>query len=526
MKFITRRYKHMRFAVMKTAFLVVVLNIIFEPVFTKYVAEPDNLFKVYLNGTEIGFVGKNVDLDEVLCDARREICYQNDGLILADADLTYETSEAIFAETDSEKVIKERMVDVLNNSIHDVLQHAYTLKIGNDVYNLKGSDEVKQALQAAIDVYDEEGKYTVQLERDSTRELSSLTAVVVTKEESEAEAAKEQPIFAGVENFFENISEAIDELIAGDDFDDYEYGVQEMSFGSSIEVVDAYLMRDQLNTVDEVIETITAAQEKSSIYKVEAGDTLSGISMDTNIPMEKIIALNPSIESETSTIRIGQEIIITSPAPPLSIERKEQVYIEEDYDADVIYVENNDWYTTEMVTLQQPSAGHRNIVAIVNYENDKEVSREVVKEEVVLEAVAKIVERGTKTPPTYIKPISGGRMSSTFGPRKAPTKGASTNHKGIDWSVATGTSVYASSGGTVTKAGWARGYGYCVTIRHPDGKETVYAHLSKVLVKAGQTVRQSDRIALSGNSGVSTGPHLHFEIHINGVAVNPLKYLN
>lgn len=516
----------MRFSVMKVAFLVVVLNIIFEPTFTKYVAEPDNLFKVYLNGVEIGSVGKNVDLDEVLCDARREICNQNDGLILADAEITCETSEAVFAQTDSEIVIKERMVDVLNNSIHDVLQHAYTLKIGNEIYNLKGSDEVRQALQAAIDEYDLEGNYAVQLQRDSTRELSSLTAVVVTKEESEAEAVAEQPVRAGIENFFENIIEAVDELLAGDGFEDYEYGVQEMSFGSSIEVADAYLMRDQLNTVEEVIEAITAAQEKSSIYKVESGDTLSGISMDTNIPMEKIIALNPAIESETSTIRIGQEIIITSPAPPLTIKRKEQIYIEEDYDAETVYVDNNDWFTNQTVTLQQPSAGHRNIVAIVDYENDKEVNREVVKQEVVLEAVPKIVERGTKTPPTYIKPISGGRMSSTFGPRKAPTKGASTYHKGIDWSIATGTSVYASSGGTVTKAGWARGYGYCVTIRHPDGKETVYAHLSKVLVKAGQTVRQSDRIALSGNSGVSTGPHLHFEIHVNGVAVNPLKYLN
>lgn len=526
MKFITRRYKRMRFSTMKTAFLVVVLNIIFVPTFTKYVAEPDNLFKVYLNGTEIGTVGKNINLDEVLCDARREICYQNDGLILADADLTYDTSEAVFAQTDSESVIRERMVDVLNNSIHDVLQHAYTLKIGNEIYNLKGSDEVRQALQAAIDVYDEEDNYTVQLVRDSSRELSSLTAVVVTKEESEAEAASEQPVWAGIENFFEEIVDNVEALLAGDGFDKYEYGIQEMSFGSSIEVADAYLMRNQLNSVDEVIEAITAAQEKSSIYKVEAGDTLSGISMDTNVPMEKIIALNDAIESETSTIRIGQEIVITSPAPPLAIERREQVYIEEDYDAETIYVDNNEWFTNQMVTLQQPSAGHRNIVAIVNYENDKEVSREVVKEEVVLEAVAKIVERGTKTPPTYIKPISGGRMSSTFGPRKAPTRGASTNHKGIDWSVATGTSVYASSGGTVTKAGWARGYGYCVTIRHPDGKETVYAHLSKVLVNAGQTVRQGDRVALSGNSGVSTGPHLHFEIHVNGVAVNPLKYLN
>jgi murein DD-endopeptidase MepM/ murein hydrolase activator NlpD len=245
-----------------------------------------------------------------------------------------------------------------------------------------------------------------------------------------------------------------------------------------------------------------------------------------DIPMEKIISLNDAIEDENSMIRVGQEIIITNPEPPLSINRVEQEYIEEDYDAEVQYIENDEWYTTDRVTRQEPSAGHRNIVAQINYLNDKEISREVIKEEVLLEAIPKIVERGTKIPPTYIKPVSGGRLSSTFGRRNAPTRGASSNHQGVDWAIAKGSTVMASSGGKVTKAGWAKGYGYVVYIQHPDGKETRYGHLSKVLVSVGQTVRQGDKIALSGNSGVSTGPHLHFEIRVNGTAVNPLKYLN
>ena len=84
----------------------------------------------------------------------------------------------------------------------------------------------------------------------------------------------------------------------------------------------------------------------------------------------------------------------------------------------------------------------------------------------------------------------------------------------------------ASSAGTVTRAGWGSGYGYVIYIKHSDGRETRYGHLSKILVKVGQTVSQGEKIALSGNTGVSTGPHLHFEILINGTQVNPLNYLN
>lgn len=84
----------------------------------------------------------------------------------------------------------------------------------------------------------------------------------------------------------------------------------------------------------------------------------------------------------------------------------------------------------------------------------------------------------------------------------------------------------ATSGGKVTAAGWQSGYGYVVYIDHGGGVTSRYGHLSKVLVKVGQSVSQGDVIARSGNTGNSTGPHLHFEIRVNGNAVSPLSYLN
>lgn len=78
----------------------------------------------------------------------------------------------------------------------------------------------------------------------------------------------------------------------------------------------------------------------------------------------------------------------------------------------------------------------------------------------------------------------------------------------------------------MVRAGWGSGYGYVVYIDHEDGRQTRYAHLSKILVKVGQKVKQNDKIALSGMTGNVTGPHLHFEILINGSQVNPEKYLD
>lgn len=328
-------------------------------------------------------------------------------------------------------------------------------------------------------------------------------------------------IFKTLDEMFEGVEPAGEK-----DFSDYELGLVSLEFGDEVEVVESYLSEEELTPIDEAIEEVTKEQEKNQIYEVVSGDSLSKIAVENELTIEKLIEMNESIENENSTIRVGDEIIITVPEPELSVERQEEIYYEEDYEAEIIYVDNDDWYTTESKTLQEPSAGHRKVVAMVSYRNNAETDREIIKEEVTYEAVPKIVEKGTKIPPTYIKPISGGRLSSGFGRRSRPTRGASTYHKGIDWATPVGTAVMASSGGTVAKAGWGSGYGYVVYINHADGRQTRYGHLSKVLVSAGQTVSQGQKIALSGNTGISSGPHVHFEILIDGSQVNPLKYLN
>ena len=117
-------------------------------------------------------------------------------------------------------------------------------------------------------------------------------------------------------------------------------------------------------------------------------------------------------------------------------------------------------------------------------------------------------------------------VTSEFGNRRDPFTGERRGHTGMDLAVPTGTSVRAALPGTVTVSTYNRGdYGYYVMIDHGNGLSTLYGHNSQLLARVGQTVEAGDVIALSGSTGRSTGPHLHFEVRINGERTNPRSYL-
>lgn len=118
-----------------------------------------------------------------------------------------------------------------------------------------------------------------------------------------------------------------------------------------------------------------------------------------------------------------------------------------------------------------------------------------------------------------------GRVTSEFGYRRSPAGRGSTNHEGIDIAASTGTSVRAAADGVVTFAGRRSGYGNVVIISHGYGYSTLYGHNSRNKVKVGERVKKGQQIAFVGSTGISTGPHVHYEVRINGRAVNPRKFL-
>ena len=122
-------------------------------------------------------------------------------------------------------------------------------------------------------------------------------------------------------------------------------------------------------------------------------------------------------------------------------------------------------------------------------------------------------------------PINGARLSSSFGMRKHPIDGYNKMHRGTDFAAPKGTPIMASGNGTVKKAGWCGGGGNCVKIKHNSTYETVYAHMSKFArgIKKGVRVKQGQTIGYVGSTGKSTGPHLHYEVIVNGKKVNSQK---
>lgn len=118
-----------------------------------------------------------------------------------------------------------------------------------------------------------------------------------------------------------------------------------------------------------------------------------------------------------------------------------------------------------------------------------------------------------------------GWMTSGFGMRNSPFSGAVKMHEGLDIAARIGTPIYASADGIVSQSGYEEGYGKLVAVDHGYGYKTFYAHTSKIYVKVGQRVKRGDLIAAVGNTGSSTGAHLHYEVRLNGVPLNPKKFL-
>ncbi len=162
-----------------------------------------------------------------------------------------------------------------------------------------------------------------------------------------------------------------------------------------------------------------------------------------------------------------------------------------------------------------------------HYENIEADLQAKIQEQIAAASGFSTLPAGPMTSPSaagLIWPVSGV-LSSGFGPRSSPGGVGSTDHEGIDISAPEGTPIRASKGGSVILASYNGGYGNYTCVDHGNSLSTCYAHQSRFGVTVGQSVNQGQVIGYVGSTGASTGPHLHFEVRINGVAVDPMGYL-
>lgn len=300
--------------------------------------------------------------------------------------------------------------------------------------------------------------------------------------------------------------------------------VESVRFLEKVDIDPCSTDLEDLHSEEEMVDLLCTSGEKETVHKVVAGDTLHSIAKKYDVWEDQLLADNKGINSKK--LEVGSNIIVKQQAPVLTYEVVEKITYDKVIEHKVEEQKSADIYEGMTETQQAGSDGLSEITARVTLQNGKKVVEEDLVTTVKEEPVTEVVLVGTKErPPTvgsgkYIWPLKDSfTQTSGFGSRWG------RQHKGIDLAVSVGTTVYAADGGTVVEAQYSGSYGNVVMIDHQNGQETRYAHNSKLLVKKGDKVYQGQPIAKSGNTGRSTGPHVHFEIRFNGEPRNPLNYL-
>lgn len=289
-----------------------------------------------------------------------------------------------------------------------------------------------------------------------------------------------------------------------------------------IEFVKKDIPLNKMNNEEELLEIIKTGSEKIKTHTIEVGENFWTIAKIYGTTMEELEKANP--DKDGQYLQIGDEIRLVMPAPKLTVETIEEIQYEEAVDYDVKVELNNSMYKNQKKVKVEGVRGETKITANIVRHNGIEIEKNIVSEEVVKKPTDRIVVKGTKDVPrtvatgTFLMPTRG-RFTSGFGRRWGRM------HRGIDIAAPTGTPIKAADGGTVTFAGSNGSLGKMVKINHGNGLETIYGHCSKIHVRVGQKVYKGQHIANVGNTGRSTGPHLHLEVIKNGVHQNPSRYV-
>lgn len=424
----------------------------------------DKSFVVYYQGTNLGIIDDKEDIDKIFSDIKK------------DFEDTYQMSVEINEEVEFEEVYVA------------------------DEFVTK-TDEVKKILNSNVDV---------KVKAVSLMINGDVFAVIKDKQKAESVLERiKKPYIEGQEG-----------------------KIDEVYFNENVEIVPVNVKYGEIQAVDDIYNKLIVKVDEDHKYTVEDGDSLWSISKKFGVSIKDISVAN-GMTDENQVIRPGQELNLSLPKNIINVVTTQTVEYDEKIPYETEYKKDNSMYTSQTKTLEAGEEGQKQVVASVIKVNGIEQEKQILTEEVIKQPKTKIVARGTKKPkynlPASTGPLcwpAGGRISSPFGMRVHPISGAYKMHSGIDIANGHGAPIYAAQDGVVIRSGYSSGYGNLIIVKHGGGVTTRYAHLSKRKVGNGSKVKKGQLIGYMGSTGAATGPHLHFEVRLNGTPKNPIRYLN
>lgn len=318
----------------------------------------------------------------------------------------------------------------------------------------------------------------------------------------------------------------VDEVLAHYKQPDKGMRIEQLKFAKPVEVKQLDVMLTSVQSKKQAKEQLLDGGDIKLSHIIKSDETIGNVAKAYDVNVKDMSGKTAT--QAVDKLKSGDLVNMKKKVNPLEVKIVETGKMSETIPFETENQETTDLYKGESLVAQEGVDGRQIISGTITKINDKTVKRSIKTKEVVAEPVKRIVKVGTNDKPktassgSYAVPIksayvinSNGRFGTRWG-RK---------HEGLDFSCPTGTPIYAADGGTVIKSGVSGGYGNCVVIKHDNGQETLYGHCSKLNVSVGEKVYKGQVIAAVGNTGRSTGAHLHFEIHVGGQAVDPWNYI-
>lgn len=296
--------------------------------------------------------------------------------------------------------------------------------------------------------------------------------------------------------------------------------VLEVSVVESTDCHPAQASVAEVGDVERAKRILLRGTDRLLTHVVARGETLWGIAKSNSLTVADLRKANPNLQNINS-LRVGQEINLIVPDPYITLKSRERYSFVRYLGFPEEQRRDSSKWPWESYVEKRGVPGREQVTVEIARTNGDETSRKTLSVDSISGPEAQVYVMGTKLWPTradgWVWPAVG-RITSGYGWRRREF------HHGVDIGAPFGTQALAAKAGTVTYAGWRHGYGNLVIVDHAGGYETYYGHLSAFLVAVGDKVSRGQAIGRVGSTGRSTGPHVHFEIHLNGKTQNPTGF--